>query len=163
MSGTSEGSATAPGRRPGAAGFPTSLTTPSAKPGQPACPNGHPVELDSNFCQWCSVSIRRPKNKDWPKWRPPVREEFRVRLQQALSESDQIQFRLNAGDQCWELMDRAWTRHRNAGGARSKWNSFRYAGAVIPVLAAGAGASLLSQLHGSAGKIVGLWPSLGAS
>ena len=52
-------------------------------------------------------------------------------------------------------MDRAWYRRANAAGARKLWNKFRYAAAVIPVVAAGAGGSLVGHVHGTAGAVIG--------
>jgi hypothetical protein len=52
-------------------------------------------------------------------------------------------------------MDRAWCRRANAAGARKLWNNFRYAAAVIPVVAAGAGGSLVGHVRGTAGSVIG--------
>jgi hypothetical protein len=52
-------------------------------------------------------------------------------------------------------MDRAWYRSRSATDARKLWNKFRYAASVIPVLAAGAGGSLVGHVHGTAGTAIG--------
>lgn len=56
-------------------------------------------------------------------------------------------------------MHRAWYRRTRSASARSQWNRFRYAGAVIPVVAAGAGGSLVSHVHGTAAAIIG-WSAL---
>jgi hypothetical protein len=52
-------------------------------------------------------------------------------------------------------MDRAWYRRGNAADARALWNKFRYAAAVVPVVAAGAGGSLVGHVHGTAGTVIG--------
>lgn len=90
---------------------------------------------------------------------PPTREEFEGRLRQALTGADDIEYRANLGLQCWTFMDRVWQRRTSAASARSQWNLFRYAGAVIPVVAAGAGGSLLGHLHGTASAVIG-WVAL---
>jgi hypothetical protein len=56
-------------------------------------------------------------------------------------------------------MGRVWQRWVKAAQARSLWNPIRYAGAVIPVVAAGAGGSLVGHLHGTAGAVIG-WVAL---
>ena len=56
-------------------------------------------------------------------------------------------------------MDRLWFRRTHAAQARSQWNMFRYAGSVIPVVAAGAGGSLVGHVHGTAGTVIG-WVAL---
>jgi hypothetical protein len=90
---------------------------------------------------------------------PPTREEFEARLHQALTGADDVEYRANLGLQCWTFMGRVWQRRMNAASARSQWNLFRYAGAVIPVVAAGAGGSLLGHLHGTAAVVIG-WVAL---
>ncbi len=62
---------------------------------------------------------------------------------------------MHLGWYCWDLMDRLWYRRGRAAGARKLWNKFRYAAAVIPVLAAGAGGSLVGHVHGTAGTVIG--------
>ena len=98
------------------------------------------------------------KKKPWVR---PTRPEFDERLHKALADADRdrIEYRENLGWQCWTLMDRLWYRRTNAVSARSLWNPFRYAGAVIPVVAAGAGGSLVSHVHGTAGTVIG-WVAL---
>jgi len=56
-------------------------------------------------------------------------------------------------------MERIWVRRTNAVSARQQWNLFRYAGAVIPVVAAGAGGSLVGQVHSTAATVIG-WIAL---
>jgi len=90
---------------------------------------------------------------------PPAREEFEARLHHALTGADDVEYRANVGLQCWTFMGRVWQRRMNAASARSHWNLFRYAGAVIPVVAAGAGGSLLGHLHGTAAAVIG-WVAL---
>ncbi len=92
-------------------------------------------------------------------WSPPSRGEFTARLDEALAEVGDRQYRMNLGLQCWTFMDRVWSRRTNANQARSQWNRFRYAGAVIPVVAAGAGGSLVGHVHGVAGIVIG-WVAL---
>jgi hypothetical protein len=92
-------------------------------------------------------------------WSPPSLEEFRVRLGEVLADAGERQYRANLGLQCWTFMDRVWSRRTNAVHARSHWNLFRYAGAVIPVVAAGAGGSLVGHVHGAAGTVIG-WVAL---
>lgn len=92
-------------------------------------------------------------------WLPPAREDFDMRLERALTGADNVEYRANLGLQCWTLMDRAWYRRTSAVSARSLWNPFRYAAAVIPVVAAGAGGSLVSHVHGTAGTVIG-WTAL---
>jgi hypothetical protein len=82
-----------------------------------------------------------------------------VRLDEALTDADDREYRANLGLHCWTFMDRAWSRRLNAAHARSQWNLFRYAGAVIPVIAAGAGGSLVGHVHGVAGSVIG-WVAL---
>lgn len=99
---------------------------------------------------------RRKKNT----WAPPTtRKEFEERLGKALTDCDDAQYLTNVGLQCWTFMDRVWKRRTQAAKARSKWDWLRYAGAVIPVVAAGAGGSLVGHLHGLAGTIIG-WVAL---
>lgn len=92
-------------------------------------------------------------------WSPPSRTEFTARLDEALAQAGDRQYRMNLGLQCWTFMDRVWSRRTNANQARSQWNRFRYAGAVIPVVAAGAGGSLVGHVHGVAGSVIG-WVAL---
>jgi hypothetical protein len=92
-------------------------------------------------------------------WAPPTLEEFQQRLQYALAGADDSDYRTNAGLQCWIFMERAWQRRVKATNARSLWNPIRFAGAVIPVLAAGAGGSLVGHLHGTIGAVIG-WVAL---
>ena len=92
-------------------------------------------------------------------WSPPPLEEFRVRLDEALAGASDRQYRTNLGLQCWTFMERVWARRTNAVQARKQWNLFRYAGAVIPVVAAGAGGSLVGHVHGTAGTVIG-WVAL---
>jgi hypothetical protein len=96
------------------------------------------------------------KKQPWP---PPARADFDKRLSKALTGADNVEYRENLGLQCWTLMDRAWYRRTNAVSARALWNPFRYAAAVIPVIAAGAGGSLVSHVHGTAGTVIG-WVAL---
>jgi hypothetical protein len=92
-------------------------------------------------------------------WSPPSRGEFTARMNEALAQAGDRQYRMNLGLQCWTFMDRVWSRRTNANQARSQWNRFRYAGAVIPVVAAGAGGSLVGHVHGVAGTVIG-WVAL---
>ena len=92
-------------------------------------------------------------------WPPPEREDFDHRLDKALTGTDNEEYRKNIGAHCWVLMDRAWYRRTHAVSARALWNPFRYAAAVIPVVAAGAGGSLVSHVHGTAGTVIG-WVAL---
>jgi hypothetical protein len=92
-------------------------------------------------------------------WSPPSREEFMARLDEALTDAGDRPYRTNLGLQCWTFMDRVWSRRTNAVHARSQWNLFRYAGAVIPVVAAGAGGSLVGHVHGAAVTVIG-WVAL---
>jgi hypothetical protein len=80
-------------------------------------------------------------------------------LDEVLADAGERQYRTNLGLQCWTFMDRVWSRRTNAVHARSHWNLFRYAGAVIPVVAAGAGGSLVGHVHGTAGTVIG-WVAL---
>lgn len=98
----------------------------------------------------------KPKKQPWL---PPAREDFDIRLRRALTDADNVEYRENLGLQCWTLMDRAWYRRTSAVSARSLWNPLRYAAAVIPVVAAGAGGSLVSHVHGTAGTVIG-WVAL---
>ena len=90
---------------------------------------------------------------------PPTREEFEARLRSALTGASDVEYRSNLGLWCWDFMSRVWQRRMNAASARSQWNWFRYAGAVIPVLAAGAGGTLLGHLHGTSAAAIG-WVAL---
>jgi hypothetical protein len=92
-------------------------------------------------------------------WSPPTRQEFEVRLGEALTGLADRQYRANLGLQCWTFMDRVWSRRTSAVHARSQWNLFRYAGAVIPVVAAGAGGTLVGHVQGPAGTVIG-WVAL---
>lgn len=92
-------------------------------------------------------------------WSPPSLEDFRARLDEVLEGADDRQNRANLGLQCWTFMERIWVRRTNAVRARKQWNLFRNAGAVIPVVAAGAGGSLVGHVHGTAGTIIG-WIAL---
>jgi hypothetical protein len=92
-------------------------------------------------------------------WSPPSVDEFKVRLDEALAGADDRQYRTNLGLQCWTFMDRVWSRRTSAVHARSQWNLFRYAGAVIPVVAAGAGGTLVGHVTGPAGTVIG-WVAL---
>jgi hypothetical protein len=98
------------------------------------------------------------KSREKP-WRSPPREEFEERLRRALGEADDLEYRENLGIQCWLFMGRVWQRKDKAARGRSQWNPIRYAGAVIPVVAAGAGGSLVGHLHGTAGTVIG-WVAL---
>lgn len=102
------------------------------------------------------TAVKPAKQKSWF---PPSRDEFKARLDEALAQADDRTYRVNVGWQCWTFMDRTWYRRTNAAQARSQWNTFRYAGAVIPVIAAGAGGSLVGHLHGVAGTVIG-WVAL---
>jgi hypothetical protein len=82
-----------------------------------------------------------------------------ARLDEALTDAGDRQVRTNLGLQCWTFMDRVWSRRTSAVHARSQWNLFRYAGAVIPVVAAGAGGTLVGHVHGAAGTVIG-WVAL---
>ena len=103
------------------------------------------------------VAAAKPAKKQ--PWSPPSRAEFTARLDEALTGAGDRPHRTNLGLQCWTFMDRVWSRRTNAVRARSQWNLFRYAGAVIPVVAAGAGGSLVGHVHGTAGTVIG-WVAL---
>jgi hypothetical protein len=92
-------------------------------------------------------------------WRPPEPEAFEQRLRIALAGAEDEEYRINLGIQCWLFMDRVWQRRVKASQGRSLWNPIRYAGAVIPVVAAGAGGSLVGDLHGTAATVIG-WVAL---
>jgi hypothetical protein len=92
-------------------------------------------------------------------WRPPEREAFEQRLRAALAGAEDEEYRANLGIQCWLFMGRVWQRRQKAAQGRSLWNPIRYAGAVIPVVAAGAGGSLVGHVHGTAGTVIG-WVAL---
>jgi hypothetical protein len=92
-------------------------------------------------------------------WRPPEREAFEQRLRTALAGAENEEYRINLGIQCWLFMCRVWQRRQKAAQGRSLWNPIRYAGAVIPVVAAGAGGSLVGHVHGTAGTVIG-WVAL---
>lgn len=102
------------------------------------------------------TAARRARRKPWL---PPSRDEFKERLNDALAQADDRPYRVNIGWQCSTFMDRTWYRRTSAVQARSQWNAFRYAGAVVPVIAAGAGGSLVSHLHGAAAAVIG-WGAL---
>jgi hypothetical protein len=80
-------------------------------------------------------------------------------LNKALDGLEDLTYRENIGIQCWIFMERVWQRKDNAARGRSQWSPVRYAGAVIPVVAAGAGGSLVGHLHGTAGTVIG-WIAL---
>lgn len=105
------------------------------------------------------IAVTATKPAKQKSWSPPSRDEFKVRLDEALAQADDRPYRTNVGWQCWTFMDRTWYRRTNAAQARSQWNTFRYAGAVIPVIAAGAGGSLVGHLHGVTGTVIG-WVAL---
>src|SRR5690242_11832124 len=92
-------------------------------------------------------------------WQPPPRQKFEELLRGVLEGCEQFEYRQNLGWHCWDLMDRAWYRRRNAVDARKVWNRFRFAAAVVPVVAAGAGGSLVGHVHGTAGTVIG-WVAL---
>jgi hypothetical protein len=92
-------------------------------------------------------------------WSPPTAAEFEAQLRAALTGLDDVNYRMNLGWECWSLMGRIWERRVKAADARSKWDWLRYAAAVLPVVAAGAGGSLVAHLHGTAGAIIG-WVSI---
>src|SRR4029077_13988705 len=99
------------------------------------------------------VTAARPARHQ--SWSPPSREEFMARLEEALTDAGDRQYRTNLGVHGWPSMDRVWWRRTSAVHARSQWNLFRYAGAVIPVVAAGAGGTLVGPVHGAAGTVFG--------
>ena len=103
------------------------------------------------------VNAAKPAKRQ--SWSPPSLEDFRARLDEVLADAGDRQYRTNLGLQCWTFMDRVWSRRTSAVHARSQWNLFRYAGAVIPVVAAGAGGSLVGHVHGTAGTVIG-WVAL---
>jgi len=90
---------------------------------------------------------------------PPAREQFKKRLEDALAGVDDMAYRSNAGMQCWTFMVRVWARRDKAGSARTKWNWMRYSAAVIPVVAAGAGGSLVGHVTGGPATVIG-WVAL---
>lgn len=73
--------------------------------------------------------------------------------------ADHTEYRENIGLQCWKLMDRAWYRQRTAVCLRRRWTPLRYAAEFIPVVAAGAGGSLVVHVHGTAATVIG-WVAL---
>ena len=105
------------------------------------------------------VPVTAAKPAKHQSWSPPSREEFMARLDEALTDASDRQVRTNLGLQCWTFMDRVWSRRTSAVHARSQWNLFRYAGAVIPVVAAGAGGTLVGHVQGPAGTVIG-WVAL---
>ena len=105
------------------------------------------------------VPVTAAKPAKHQSWSPPSREEFMARLDEALTDAGDRQVRTNLGLQCWTFMDRVWSRRTSAFHARSQWNLFRYAGAVIPVVAAGAGGTLVGHVQGPAGTVIG-WVAL---
>ena len=80
-------------------------------------------------------------------------------MRAALTGVDDFDYRMNVGWECWSLTGWIWERREKAVDPRSKWDWLRYAAAVIPVLAAEAGGSLVAHLHGTAGAIIG-WVSI---
>jgi len=113
----------------------------------------------SSIGSTADLSVTGAKPAKQQPWSPPPVEDFKARLDEVLAQADGRQYRMNVGLQCWTLMNRAWSRRINATHARSQWNWFRYAAAVIPVVAAGAGGSLVGQLHGTASTVIG-WVAL---
>src|ERR1700748_986779 len=103
------------------------------------------------------VTATKPAKRQ--SWSPPLMDEFTARLGEALADVDRREYRTNLGVQCWTFMERVWVRRNNAVTARKQWNLFRYAGSVIPVVAAGAGGSLVGNLHGTASTVIG-WVAL---
>lgn len=103
--------------------------------------------------------VRKPVRRQ--SWLPSTsKEEFNLNLKKALAGCvNNIEYRTNVGSQCWILMDRAWYRRTTAVSTRRRWTPFRYAAEVIPVVAAGAGGSLVVHLHGTAGTFIG-WAAL---
>jgi hypothetical protein len=93
--------------------------------------------------------------KSYRHWHRPTCQQFEELLRGALEGADHLEYRENAGRYCWSLMDRAWYRRTNAADARKLWNKYRYAAAVIPVVAAGAGGSLVGHVHGTPGAVIG--------
>ena len=108
------------------------------------------------------VPVTAAKRAKPRSWSPPSREEFMARLDEVLTDAGDRAYRTNLGLQCWTFMDRVWSRRTYAAHARSQWNLFRYAGAVIPVVAAGrrrkpgSATCTVPQARLSAG-----WPLLG--
>jgi|SRR5450432_615106 hypothetical protein len=92
-------------------------------------------------------------------WQPPTLQEFKELLRGVLEGCEQPEYRQNLGCHCWALMDRAWYRRRNAVDSRQLWNKFRFSAAVVPVVAAGAGGSLVGHVHGTAATVIG-WVAL---
>lgn len=107
----------------------------------------------------CMTRVKNQAHKQKQPWLPPTREDFLNRLHKALKGAENVEYRETVGEQCWVLMDRAWYRRTHAVSARALWNPFRYAAAVIPVVAAGAGGSLVSHVHGTTGTVIG-WVAL---
>lgn len=103
--------------------------------------------------------LRWPPGKGDRNWQPPTRQQFGELLQGALEGCEHFDYRQNLGSLCWDLMDRAWYRRGHAADARKLWNKYRYAAAVVPVVAAGAGGSLVGHVHGTAGAVIG-WVAL---
>jgi hypothetical protein len=99
-----------------------------------------------------SLDAQRLRGRPWPR---PTRQQFSELLHGALAQADDREYRINLGWYCWDLMGRLWCRRASAANARKLWNKFRYAAAVIPVLAAGAGGSLIGHVHGPAGTAIG--------
>lgn len=95
-------------------------------------------------------------------WQPPTSQQFGELLRGALDGTDNFEYRENIGWHCWALMDRAWYRGRSAAAARNRWNKFRLAAAMIPVVAAGAGGSLVGHVHGTPAAVIGWAAVIGA-
>jgi hypothetical protein len=100
-----------------------------------------------------------PTQRNFKKWLPSTKADFDSRMRAALHGAEDLQLRMNLAWHCWDLMSRIWYRRMTSADARSKWNWFRQAGAVVPVVAAGAGGSLVGHLHGAGGATIG-WIAL---
>ena len=134
---------------------PSPGTTPAQQPTSDGRTAPPPVDVSAaEGKQWLGRSGR--SDRHWP---PPTRQQFQELLRGALEGSDHFEYRQNVGWHCWDLMDRAWYRRINAVDARKLWNRFRYTAAVVPVVAAGAGGSLVGHVHGTAGAVIG-WVAL---
>lgn len=93
------------------------------------------------------------------KWRAPGGNVFEHDLSVALAGAEDFEYRKNLGLQSRFLMERAWELSEKAHHHSGLWKPFRYAGEVIPVVAAGAGGSLISHVDGTAATVIG-WVAL---
>ena len=55
------------------------------------------------------VPVTAAKPAKHQSWSPPSREEFMARLDEALTDAGDRQYRTNLGLQCWTFIDRVWS------------------------------------------------------